>query len=178
MVHQKQRLLRNGGGVALGTAGIGAGKIEGAIQTGHFQAIDKAVHCTPLGATEDVFDRRAADGPAQTVREDAKGGGRRLSSVDRRMQKTAQLGDGMDTRDPLCDFRSFSLACRLVSGQNTFLPTEPSPPRRSGSETIVMTRLLSLFLLVSIAGSAAAGKPAPTPPTFESHIRPLFKIYC
>ncbi len=41
-----------------------------------------------------------------------------------------------------------------------------------------MTRLLSLFLLVSIAGRAAAEKPAPTPPTFESHIRPLFKIYC
>jgi mono/diheme cytochrome c family protein len=41
-----------------------------------------------------------------------------------------------------------------------------------------MTRLLSLFLVVSIAGSAAAEKPAPTPPTFESHIRPLFKIYC
>jgi mono/diheme cytochrome c family protein len=41
-----------------------------------------------------------------------------------------------------------------------------------------MARLLSLFLVVSITGSAAAEKSAPAPPTFESHIRPLFKIYC
>jgi hypothetical protein len=41
-----------------------------------------------------------------------------------------------------------------------------------------MAQLLSLFLVVSIAGSAPAEKPARVPPTFESHIRPLFKIYC
>ncbi len=41
-----------------------------------------------------------------------------------------------------------------------------------------MTRLLSLFLVVCFAGSAAAEKMPPVPPTFESHIRPLFKVYC
>jgi len=41
-----------------------------------------------------------------------------------------------------------------------------------------MARLLSLCAIASLACAAAAEQPAATPPTFESHVRPLFKVYC
>ena len=41
-----------------------------------------------------------------------------------------------------------------------------------------MARFLSLSLVVSLAGSIAAGEPAAAPPSFESSVRPLFKVYC
>lgn len=50
------------------------------------------------------------------------------------------------------------------------------PPIRS--EMIAMARLRSLCLVVSLVGSAVAGQAASAPPTFESHVRPLFKVYC
>jgi mono/diheme cytochrome c family protein len=43
-----------------------------------------------------------------------------------------------------------------------------------------MARFLSVCVLASLAGAAAAAEQPSSapPPTFESHIRPLFKIYC
>src|SRR5207249_243098 len=42
-VHQVERLLRDGRLVALGAGRVGAGEIEGSVQSGHLEAIDKSV---------------------------------------------------------------------------------------------------------------------------------------
>ncbi len=41
-----------------------------------------------------------------------------------------------------------------------------------------MARLLCLSLIVGLAGNVVAGEPAAALPSFESSVRPLFKVYC